>query len=342
MVSMSVILPTARGDYPIIKLPNVHVLKPTIESLKSQTFKDFEFIVVDALYHLRPKLFQGEPFYSDVLPFPIKHIPIHQNHRFWMDNKRWNLAGTLNTGIIHSIGELLVIINDCSEFDSGYLQKFWNGYQNGYISLAMSIRYEADSRFSSDIENQGRDDVLRKIYGKNGLIRDPRYEHVKNSGGRSVISYFDWYYGYNSVPIDAALKINGYDELFDGDESLVDVDFGSRLEMVGYNKFLLNIDHQVVEHNNYTISEDLVNKDTKHIKCNYAIFLLNRVKNRWRANFDKLTDKDIQFIGSDSFNLSPCKIPNYYDDDGRGRLFELWLSHQPIFDLKEERKKIET
>lgn len=124
MESISVILPTARGDYPIIGLPNVHMFQPTIDSLKIQTFKDFELIVIDALYHLRPKLFQGEPFHSDKLPFHIKHVPIEHNarfnHAFWMNNKRWNVCGTLNTGIIHAKGELLVRTDDCSEFDGDF------------------------------------------------------------------------------------------------------------------------------------------------------------------------------------------------------------------------------
>ena len=166
MTSISVILPTARGDYPIVGLPNLHMFQQTIESLKIQTFKDFELIIIDALHHLRPKLFQGEPFHLGKLPFPVKHIPIEHNdrfnHRFWMDNRKWNVCGTLNTGIIHARGGLLVRIDDCSEFDSDFLKRFWEGYQSGYWPCAMHIRYLGGKPARLNKEYMEKD--MRQIY----------------------------------------------------------------------------------------------------------------------------------------------------------------------------------
>ena len=356
MVSISIILPTARGDYPIVGLPNIHMFQPTIESLKIQSFKDFELIIVDALHHLRPKLFQGEPFHSDRLPFPVKHVPIAMtpkfNHRFWMDNRRWAVAGTLNTGIIHANGELLVRIDDCSEFGSNFLKIFWEGYQSGYWPMAMHIRYlegkparlnkeymdkgyEANKSFTFDPD---RDKLLKKIYGEDGLIRDTRYDIVRKEGGRKIAPP-EWYYGYSSVSLEAALKVNGYDELFDGDKSLEDADMGSRLQMAGYeNKFLLNINHGVVEHEHGPIAENLVDKDVKPIKCNYAIYLTNRKRKRWRANSSILSEKDVEFIRNESLRPPCSPTPNFYDGDCKGKMFDTWTKNQPIFDLKEERK----
>ena len=256
MVSISIILPPDRGDYQIDGLPDIHMFQSTINSLKCQTFKDFELIIIDALHHIRPNLFQGEPFDKDKLSFPVKHIPIEHNdrfnHRFCMDNNRWNVCGTLNTGIIHANGELLVRIDDCSEFESDYLKKFWEGYQSGYFPMAMHIRYlegkpahlndeyrkkgyesSTSSNFGSkNAFEPNRDEILRKIYGEGGLVRDTRYSYVKDAGGR-MTAYVNWYYGYSSISLNEALKINGYDELFDGDRGLSDVDFGSRLELAG-------------------------------------------------------------------------------------------------------------
>lgn len=359
MVSISVILPTARGDYPITGLPNLHMFQPTIESLKIQTFKDFELVIIDALHHIRPKLFQGEPFHIDKLPFSIKHIPIEHNnrfnHRFWVDNRRWNVCGTLNTGIIHAQCELLVRIDDCSEFESDYLKKFWEGYQSGYWPCAMHIRYlegkparlnkeyiekgyEANNPTSIEFNKEGRDNLLKRLYGENGLIRDTRYDIVKKEGGRKIAPP-EWYYGYSSVPLEAALKVNGYDELFDGDKSLEDADMGSRLHMAGYkDKFLLDINHQVIEHEHGPITENLFDKDVRPIKCNYAVYLVNRKKNRWKANSGILSEKDVNFIRSESLK-SPCSpTPNFYDDNCLGKMFDMWIRNQPVFDLKEERK----
>lgn len=363
MVSISVILPTARGDYPIVGLPNIHMFQPTIESLKIQTFKDFELIIADAIYHLRPKLFKGEPFHTDKLPFPIKHVPIEHNskfnHRFWMDHRKWNVCGTLNTGIIHAKGELLVRIDDCSEFGSDYLKKFWEGYKSGYWPCAMHIRYldGKPARLNKEYRKKGyesstsvnfgyknafepdRDEILRKIYGENGLIRDTRYNIVKKEGGKMVAPY-DWYYGYSSVSLEAVLKVNGYDELFDGDKSLEDVDIGSRLDMAGYkNKFVLDINHQVIEHEHGPVYNGLVDK-TKPVKCNHSIYLINRKKNRWKANSDLLSKDDIEFIREDSLKPPCSPKPNFYDEDCNGKWFNIWVKNQPVFDLRKERDLI--
>lgn len=348
MVSISIILPTARENYSIIGSPNLHIFEPTLESLKNQTFKDFELIIIDGLYHFRQELFQGKPFHKDKFSFYIKHIPIEHNsthnHRFWMDNKRWNVAGTLNTGIIHSNGELLVRIDDCSMFENDYLKKFWDGYQSGYFPMAMHIRYLEgkpailDNKYLKIGYETSKFDkeTLNNLYGEGGLVRDTRYRYVKDAGGR-MIAYVNWYYGYSSISLNGALKINGYDELFDGDKNLSDVDFGSRLELAGNkNKFILDVNHQVIEHEHIPVSESLIDMK-KNIKCNYAIYLLNRNKNRWRANSDILSEKDVEFIRNESLK-SPCSDAHFYDDNCKGKMFDIWAKNQPIFDLKEERK----
>lgn len=361
-MNISFIMATARDAHPIIGMPGLHFLKPTIDSLKIQTFKDFEFVLVDGLFHLRPNLFKGDPFDATKFPFPVKHVPIEHNalhnHRFPLDNRRWNICGSLNTSIIHSSGELLVRLDDCCEFSSDYAQKFWEGYQSGYWPMAMHIRYlggkpaylndeyrkkgyesstSANFGYKNAFESD-RDEILRKLYGENGLVRDTRYDIVKKEGGRKVAPP-EWYYGYSSLTLEAAIKVNGWDELFDFDKSLEDSDMGSRLSMAGYeNKFLLNINQQVIEHEHGPVSEKLFDKDARSVKCNYAIYLTNRKRNRWRANSSILSEKDIKFIRSESLKPPCSPTPNFYDENCNGKWFDIWTKNQPIFDLKEERK----
>lgn len=355
MPAISIIMATARDDHPIIGLPNTHMLQPTIESMKMQTFKDFEFIICDAIYDRRPNMFRGDPFNSEKLPFRVKHIPVDKKHRFWMDRKRWNLCGQLNTGIMHSEGELLVRIDDCCEFDIEYLSKFWDGYQKGYFPLAMHIRYrngkpailnqeylDSGNELSSWKHVINREETLKKLYGMNDLVRDTRYAQVKAAGG-TMIAPPDWYYGYSSMSIEAALKINGFDENFDADKSLEDPDCGSRLEMAGYrNRFLVDVNHQVIEHEHNPISQGLFDTGLKPVKCNYALFLLNRKNRRYRANSGKFSGDDIEFVRKESL-VAPCSpdgILDFYEDNCRGDAFETWMFRQPVFDLREERKKI--
>jgi len=283
------------------------------------------------------------------------------NHRFPMDNRRWNICGSLNTAIIHASGELLVRLDDCSEFSSDYAQRFWDGYQSGYFPCAQHVRflegkpaylndeyrkrgYESSTSVNYGCKNaleHNRDEILKKIYGEGGLIRDTRYEIVKKEGGRKIAPP-EWYYGYSSVSLEAALKVNGWDELFDFDKSLEDSDMGSRLSMAGYkDKFLLDVNHQVIEHEHQPISDKVVDNTVKPVKCNYSIYLVNRKKNKWRANSSILSKKEVEFIRGESLKPPCSPTPNFYDDNCNGKMFDIWLKNQPIFDLKEERKLYE-
>lgn len=362
MVNISFIMATARDDFPILGLPKIHLLQPTIESLKIQDYKDFEFIFVDGLFHLRSNLFKGFPFHGDKLPFPVTHIPIEHNrffnHRFPMDNRRWNVCGSLNTGIIHAKGDLIVRLDDCCEFTSDYAKKFWEGYKSGYFPQALHIRYlegkpaylndeyrkkgyeystSANFGYKNAFESN-RDEILRKLYGDGGLIRDSRYEIVKKEGGRMIASD-SWSYGYASFTLESALKVNGYDELFDFDKSLEDSDFGSRLTMAGYaNKFLLDVGLQVVEHEHGGLSNKVIDVNGPNVKCNYSIYLINRKKKRWRANSTMLDKNDLDFIRQESLRPPCSPRPNFYDENCNGKWFNVWAKNQPVFDLREERK----
>jgi len=318
MYDISVIIPTARYDYPIIGQPHLHMLEITLNSLIKQTFKEFEVIIIDALYSKR-----NFPF--DKLPITCKHIPIHSNHRFWIDRKRWNVCGTLNTGIMHSEGELIVRIDDCSEFDVNYLKRIWDEYETGLWLQGMHIKFLEGRLAKDDNDN---------------VIMDSRLPFVKNNGGR-MIGPHQWMYGYSSFTNEAALKINGFDELFDGDKQQEDQDFGSRLVMAGYeNKFLLDSNHTVIEHEHGPIPNEIIDSALPNIKCNYAIYRLNRIKNSYRANETILTQEDINFIKKETLKPPCSPRPKMYADNCEGDLFKLWIKNQNIFSLREERMNV--
>jgi glycosyltransferase involved in cell wall biosynthesis len=346
MPLISVIMPTARDEYSVIGQPNTHFLEPTIRSLSNQRFDDFELILVDALKHDRDWDFSK-------LPYPVKHVPVHRDHRFWLDRKRWSVCGTLNTGLIHAEGELIVRIDDCSEFEGDFLQRFWEAYMSGYWGLAMHIRYleGKPAKYNEeyrekgyealyakkDLEEEERDVVLKRLYGENGLVRDSRYPVVEAHGG-SLLAPYNWMYGYSSFTLEAALKVNGFDELFDGDKSLEDVDFGSRLNMAGYKDLMrLDVDHQVIEHEHEPIPLEVLDRDVKPIKCNYAVMEMNRKWGRIKANTGPLTEEQIEYVKKISLQKPCSPQPNFYADDLEGELFEVWKNNSPQFNLREER-----
>ena len=206
MYDISVVMPTARDDYSILGQPNLHFLKPTIKSLSDQSFKDFELVIVDALHDERDYDFSK-------LGFDVKHVPVHPNHRFWLDRKRWGVAGTLNTGIIHAEGELIVRVDDCSEFGPDFLQRFWDGYESDVWPMAMHIRYLGGkpASFNDEYRKEGYEEkhsetfekgdkfkVLLRTYGEGGLIRDTRFRFVEEAGGK-MVAPINWMYGYSSL-----------------------------------------------------------------------------------------------------------------------------------------------
>lgn len=349
MVSISVILPTARESYQVmLGLPNMHMLYPCIESLKKQTFKDFEFIIVDCLFEHRNE------YFSD-LPFPIKHVPLHPNHRFWLEQKRCCAAEAVNTGIIHAGGELIVKVDDCCQFDSAYLEKIWEVYRSGYFPLSLYTKYRGGEQayYTKEFRREEIDQCSKagaiyekvqqkqeqrlKLYGDGGEVRDSRWNQVVEKG--RMIAPVNWFYGYSSFSRKAALVVNGFDETFDGDQAatLVDVDMGLRLAMAGYhNKFLLDKDIWVIEHEHNPVSPRVVEPGCGNIKCNYAIMIMNKRKNRWRANQHRFTEEELQFIREESLR-PPCQWnPHQYVDNCQGEMFKLWANSTQIFDLRGE------
>lgn len=259
----------------------------------------------------------------------------------------------LNTGIMAAEGELLTRIDDCSQFDEGYLQRIWDEYQRGYWLQAMHVRYlegkpsRVDEEYMekgyegvygyTHLEKNEREALLRRVYGEEGLVRDTRYPVVRARGGR-MVGPPEWFYGYSSLTLEAALRVNGFNELFDGDKSQEDQEMGLRLSMAGYRDlFLLDVGHQVVEHEHLPIPDHVIARDQGNIKCNYSLYLLSQRKGRWRANAERLTDEELEFIREESLRPPCSPTPGFYLDDCRGEPFRTWAENQNIFNLREER-----
>jgi len=349
MPKISVLLCTARGSHPIIGQPDRHVLEPTLTSLEKQSFKDFELVIIDSLYPEKRDWIDSHSW-----SYPVKYRPVMEGHDFWLRRKRWNVAGALNSAIIHSDGHLLTRVDDCSEFDRDYLNRVWKAYGEGYFLLGMHKRYRYgepakvdenyleegyEAKYSKTLEPKSRKALLMRMYGRNGLVRDTRFPYVEAHGGR-MTAYENWYYGYSTMSMEAALKINGYDERFDGQKSQEDQDAGLRLQMAGYrNMFLLDVNHTVIEHEHLPIPEEVVARDQKPIVCNYALYQLNKSKRWHRANSHKLSEEDLEYIRNETLQPPCSPHPDFYHGGCRGELWEEWVNHanSNLFDIREER-----
>jgi len=347
MVSISVVLATARDDYSIIGMPNTHIFEPTLKSLEQQSLTDFELIVVDALWEYRKDYFHDKNY-----PFPIKHLKPKPS--IWQKFGAWQVCNQLNTAIIHSKGELIVRIDDCCSFGSEFLEKFWEWYKRGYFAQALVVYHHgtkplvyneeakelyAKTFTSPAVKGETYKEIVEKLdrlYKPGEIIRDSRRRFVE---GKGVVygNMPHWFYGYGAVSLEAFLKINGYDENFDQCKSLEAMDVGSRLEMAGYPNLVLDETLTVIEHFHGPVSKKAVWYQGKPAKCNYALYKLNQMKKRFRANSDKLTEEDLKFVWEETCR-TPCSHSGGKDYDYE--MFRLWSQHQPIFSLEEEREKI--
>ena len=332
MPDITIVMSTARDDYPLLGLPETHLFDPLIESLNKQTFKDFELIIVDSLWEKRER----SPLSN--ANFKIKHV--WPKGSPWMGKGMFHSANSYNTALLHANGELVVKIDDCMEFESErHLARLWNWYSEGYVPLqTFKYYFKGEQAIYSDhlidemieLGNFPPDDirVLRHgwsniVYKKGEPVQDTRLERFASP---SRVVHHHWYYGVSSVPLRDALQVNGYDESMDGYRGLLDVDFGSRLEMNGCNQFLIDRNLMLIEHINDALSKDVIKRRIQFLD-KYAIYKLNRKTNKIRANDSTLSIQDIEYIRSESI------IKDIYNE----YWFNYWTKKQRTFNLREMR-----
>ncbi len=330
MPDITIVMSTARDDYPLLGLPETHLFTPLIESLNKQTFKDFELIIVDSLWEKRDRT----PLKN--AEFKIKHI--WPKGSTWLGKGMFHSANSYNTALLHADSELIVKIDDCMEIESErHLARLWNWYDEGYIPLqAYKYYFKGEPAIYSDtlvdevieLGNFPPDNIKmmrrnwsNEVYKVGEPVQDTRLNQFTSPN--KVVNH-EWYYGVSSVPLRNALQVNGYDESMDGYRGLLDVDFGSRLEMNGCNQFLLDRELMLIEHINDALSKEVIKRRVPFLD-KYAIYQLNRKTFTHRANDFTFTDQDIEYIREESIK----------NDTYNEQWFNYWVKNQRTFDLTE-------
>jgi len=322
---ISVILATARGDYPMLGRPDTFIFEPTLRSLAAQTFREFEVIIVDALQGSRP--WSPEMAAFDRLP-PIPWIAFPDSP--WYRAGYIAISAPKNEAIRHCNAPLVVSIDDCCEFGPDFLATIWKLWRQRLLGTALVEHYRGGKQ--SD-----RDHREHWIHGRQTMIQQAA--------------------GYTAFPLSAALEVNGYDEGFDGAKTLEDVDFSRRLQMLGY-RFALHRGLRVIEHEHGDVAPEAfpgpgnVARGDRSIKCNavHQRIMVNR--GTYRANDCPYTDEEWAlfgppcglYSGAGRCQLSPhpcnwLKTPG--DPDGGSWIgadpswphVRDWL---PVFDLREQ------
>lgn len=339
--NISVLIYTARENHPYPERPDLHCFTPVLETLSAQTFRYFELVIVDALYDWRPDYFKGFKSF-----FPITHVPSSPN--VWHSRGRPGLCAQLNKGLAWCDGELVWVGAENNLFPPHFLQTAWElHHERGKVPVAWYailsnnprrrpsrlhpvVEFEMcgwDQRAISDVDHRAE-----------RFVDEPKLSHSN--------CHHQNYFQYAGIPLDLAYELNGFDESLDGDLSAVDVDMGSRIQ-------LLRGDDAIAMHRNLWLMEPpTVNEWTpgiqrgQVIKCTYAIWQYNRIKMRTRVN----TPKPDGWVDDIKTNIcrNACPVRDRCEGHepgwGESILFpfcegpereatKFWIENQPVRDL---------
>ena len=203
MVKISVVLVTKR-------------LEPrfewALESLKNQTFKDFEYIIVDGYWHRRKLDVKALVEKLDI-DFPVMHIPDKPSR--WR-GQRPQISNARNTCLVFAGGKYIVHCDDNCMMQPDWLERHLSWLEQGYFIAGSWIGYQSIRSDGIGIEG---------IYGPEYRIKEVNIPSITTAA---------WFYcGNCSYPLDPVLDINGFDEEYDGEIGQEDLQLGIRLERSG-------------------------------------------------------------------------------------------------------------
>ncbi len=314
MIKMSVCMGTARADYAMPFYPEMHIFDYTLAALREQTFRDFEFVVCDILYDQRKDYFKD---HSDF--FLVKHIPIKPN--IWTPNELFAISTTKNTCAMFAEGEIIVFIDDCISFSKHYLKNIYSLVSDKNCVSNLYQIYKGEKLIFSDLRSVGPS---------------------KNC------------YGNIALTMDNFLKLNGFDEGYDGGKGFEDTDLGYRLTRGFGLEISLLGDYAQYQH--HAGSYPSLNRGA--IKCAQNWLDVARDRNKkglWAANSKILDDIEYEIltkcareVSSDNpYCIAPKKngkLCNWLDPiTGKCKscasdLSFLYRDSSLCFSLKEQRK----
>lgn len=317
-----------------------HFMLRTLRSLEAQTFKDFEFIVVDALKNFRD--IESEIKELGTWSFPIRVL--HPNS-WWWEMGMWSLQNSFNVGARESVGEHLLFCGDCFEIDPHILEESAKLLRQG-LSPSLLYVYRVGGNIQM-LDDWTRDSGLRTVadaidaglWSGKTIKRDCRWQNVlpKQYMPPSECPW-TWLFGYCFISREDFYHVNGWDENFDGEKALGDVELGSRLQMAGRWKLCIREDLFVYENYHYGISEKLFHKFNNHtlrsIRCNYDLILWHRSQGIWKGN-DTAIPVDVSKRICRGEISGHMGWPDYkFDDSYPEFLYQKhWMDNPAIFKL---------
>lgn len=238
-MQISVLMPTLRRDPQFQMMADS--LAHCIEVLRRACGKlEVEWVIVDGRLWYDDELARRQ-LVAEVVRgrFPVQHVKpkpsVWQGPTRLTQKDHWDKASASNTGICYARGQQIVFTDDCQIFEEGWLLAHHMAGQAG-IAAAGGYKYVyagtgtvVDGRliggkFEHEWRKIGDEFVRLEVQAGDHRLVERTYPEPCPGG---------WMYGGNgSAPLEACLKIDGFDEIMSGQGGLEDCDFGVRVERV--------------------------------------------------------------------------------------------------------------
>ena len=238
-------------------------------NLERQVFKDFEIVIVDALWCERES--QVKRYFKD-----FNLIYIRQSDK--KEGAYSNLAHADNEGFRNCKGELIVCLQDFIWMAPFGLHKFWEAYQAYGNILVGGVGHQYCKPGKEEIANlKGKITIFKEEFKdrpENQCWNDPRMR--LDQGTFYETSPVNWELSYGSIPRKVIYELGGMDEEYDAQGFAYDnVNIAQRAEFLGYKTYLDQTnEYRALNHDNWAMSEHKKERAT-----NIAEFHIQRMKN---------------------------------------------------------------
>jgi hypothetical protein len=241
-----------------------HILEPTLKSLFYQKFDDFEVI----LCHKYPEDVASLPEYLSGMNLKI----IKEKDSIWHKLVDYATVNNIrNTGILNASGELFFFLDDMTIFNENLLQTVWNNYKDGYYTTCKTIKR------------------IKVIDDK--VVGTEKFTGMREGDG--IPNSATWTYGM-SVSMKECLKINGFDEIYDGSFGGTDADFGRRLSQV--SRYKRKVGPTIYEFTHYTEQKKRKKiRDDEKLRsiCGQSPIPHFLIANSWKPKQEQITEYEV-------------------------------------------------
>ena len=258
-------------------------------NLERQIFKDFEVVIVDALWEEREK--EVREYFKD---FDLTYVRQSKKR----DSAFSNLAHADNEGFKACGGELIVCVQDfiwCAPFA---LHKFWEAYSAYENILVGGVGHQYCKPGKDEILNpKGKISIFKEEFTdrpENHCWSDPRMR--LDQGTFYETSPVNWELSYASIPRKVIYELGGMDENFDFHGFAFDnVFIAQRAEFLGYKTYLDQTnEYRALNHDNWAM--DFAKKERISPEKYYHEQIGKMIKGEIPIKLDYLKDDKLNYL----------------------------------------------